>query len=56
MVKHEELENYVSQIHAAEQSPADVFVQAIEHLELSELSLLLEALPIDERCQRWMQA
>lgn len=55
MVKHEELENYVSQIHAAEQSPADVFVQAIEHLELSELSLLLEALPIDERCQRWMQ-
>ena len=53
--KIEELEEFVMQIHVGDLPSELVFDQAISALEALDLSHLLEALPIEERCKRWLQ-
>lgn len=54
-IKSEELEDYVAEIYSSEHPSEEVFQQAIDDLEVKELSLLLEALPLEERLQHWNQ-
>jgi magnesium transporter len=53
--KKEDLEGFVSQLHTPEESQSVVFDHAVEQLVPTELSLLLESLPIEARCARWLQ-
>ncbi|MDO6513086.1 MULTISPECIES: magnesium transporter [unclassified Neptuniibacter] len=53
--KKEDLEGFVSQLNTPEESPSVVFDNAVEQLVPTEISLLLESLPIESRCARWQQ-
>lgn len=55
-IKHNEgLTQFVSQLHDQDCQNDAVFERAITSLDVVELGLLLEALPIAERCERWPQ-
>ncbi len=52
----DEKSEYVSRLTASSDDTQEaVFEEAIEDLESTELALLLESLPVDERWQRWTQ-
>ncbi|WP_299176789.1 magnesium transporter [uncultured Neptuniibacter sp.] len=53
--KTEELQDFVTELHDKEHANETVFDRALESLDVTELSLLLEALPIEERLIRWQQ-
>jgi magnesium transporter len=55
LLRNEELETFVTRLYLKDKPNEAVFEQAILALDVSEISLLLEALPIEERCQRWLQ-
>ena len=55
VVKTEELQQFIAKLNDKEHPNEIVFDGAIESLDTAELSLLLEALPIEERLVRWQQ-
>jgi magnesium transporter len=55
LLKTEELKTFVTELHDKEHPNETVFDRALESLDIAELSLLLEALPIEERLTRWQQ-
>lgn len=55
LIKTEELKQFVTELHDKELPNESVFERAIASLDLVGLSLLLEALPIEERLTRWQQ-
>ncbi|WP_292952945.1 MULTISPECIES: magnesium transporter [unclassified Neptuniibacter] len=54
-IKSEGLQQFVTELHDKEYPNEVVFENAVEALETAKLSLLLEALPIEERILRWQQ-
>jgi len=55
LIKTEALQQFVTELHDKELPNEPVFERAIIALDVTELSLLLEALPIEERLSRWQQ-
>lgn len=55
LVKTEEIQKFIAKLNDKEHPNEIVFDGAIGTLDTSALSLLLEALPIDERLVRWQQ-
>ena len=53
--EREHLDVYVSQLHTQHNQQDEVFESAVVALPSAELSLLLEALPIEDRQGRWQQ-
>lgn len=55
MIKTEELQQFVTELNDKEYPNEAVFEHAVDALDTAKLSLLLEALPIEERVLRWQQ-
>ncbi|WP_420598558.1 magnesium transporter [Neptuniibacter sp.] len=55
LIKTEELQQFVTELHDKGLPNEAVFDRAITSLDVEELSLLLEAVPIEERIKRWHQ-
>ena len=55
LIKTEELQQFVTELHDKELLNESVFERAIASLDIVGLSLLLEALLIEERLTRWKQ-
>ena len=55
LIKTEELQQFVTELNDKEYPNEAVFEHAVEALDTAKLSLLLEALPIEERVLRWQQ-
>jgi len=54
-IKSDELQHFVTELHDKDCPNEAVFERAVSALDVIELGLLLEALPIDERLLRWTQ-
>lgn len=55
LIKTEELQQFVTELNDKEYPNEAVFEHAVDALDTAKLSLLLEALPIEERVLRWQQ-